>query len=930
MAITYNRRPLTFNTPSRNDVQQYYFNHCNWKGINQNHNFLLVDQETFSDAKNVYVDDKGVLKSRLPFNLQSSINGKKIKDLQIFGDVALCVYVDVNGDWHVGAIDIDNETWTVDLDIFDGYPLKAFRNGDYIYIFVNGTGFVTYDVKNKIFESSLYYEPITRIYTGGKFETYEDENLFSNYERYQYILFPSVNSDLANVISPNAIGKTGTYTHYINEEKITHEIYIDHEENFLNIIHEQLMNDSSGAYVTNAYGQMVPTMFIHNNFIYKYNRGSLYRASVSDLIFERIYRNDLSWNSFVKIKISSNDEILIIHSDGCRILDLNGNLLFNGFGNVDNLTSIFIDADYAYSKNNIPMGLVLSLNDHDLILHGYDFKNTKEIRLNLLTLESEPSSIISANTACLSASGFINDQCALINVSIDDLNLNTYNLTEIIRMRGTPPSVSARFGSLSRVEQNELYDVYQYSVVDASVFMSRKIKSSLLYSLDNLRMVTIYGGFSYYKDGKNYIEYGVLDGTKFENSINSNDSYYYNGSLYKNTTNGLFLVTDDGDRIITDRKGTLLLHDFSKYWLYVFSNEKVIVSNFRVSQEDLYVKVERNNFIDVDLLMKSYHVYCTSQNYLYVGDVIEDIDDNLEKLYFKKSNFNKFDSMIVGLHQISDKELAIFTVDDVWYSTEDENILYYRSKIEPKLKNNSNLITLQDSTTTLMPSTTGIVALSYQNFVNTTEQSTTYLTQDVLSLYSKFSTDVKSLNWKHYTLFYESDRNHVLLYDTRLQSWWYWELPKNVEKLFIIDVKLYAIAEGKIFIFSDDFNEYVDMVEPDVKLDIDWFIESQKLHFNQVNYYKHISNITLSAVQDGDTPFYVNLNVKNYRKTVDDGKAENFDYVVEVIRTFVKRLNYAKVCEFQYRLSSDNEYTSNTPLSLSNITIKYRIGGQVK
>jgi hypothetical protein len=111
---------------------------------------------------------------------------------------------------------------------------------------------------------------------------------------------------------------------------------------------------------------------------------------------------------------------------------------------------------------------------------------------------------------------------------------------------------------------------------------------------------------------------------------------------------------------------------------------------------------------------------------------------------------------------------------------------------------------------------------------------------------------------------------------------------------------------------------------------IEWFIESQKLHLNANNYYKHIVNMTFASVYDGDKSLMTNLDVKNYRKQVDNGKNETFFYKINVIRTYVKRLNYSKVCEFQYKLSSNEEQAIPIPLALSNISIKYKIGGQVR
>ena len=77
------------------------------------------------------------------------------------------------------------------------------------------------------------------------------------------------------------------------------------------------------------------------------------------------------------------------------------------------------------------------------------------------------------------------------------------------------------------------------------------------------------------------------------------------------------------------------------------------------------------------------------------------------------------------------------------------------------------------------------------------------------------------------------------------------------------------------------------------------------------------------------------MQVNNYRKKVNGniGSEQSYNsvnYNVETVRTFVQRLNYPKVNEFEYMLSYDNQTAINIPLSLSGITIKYKIGGQVR
>ena len=91
--------------------------------------------------------------------------------------------------------------------------------------------------------------------------------------------------------------------------------------------------------------------------------------------------------------------------------------------------------------------------------------------------------------------------------------------------------------------------------------------------------------------------------------------------------------------------------------------------------------------------------------------------------------------------------------------------------------------------------------------------------------------------------------------------------------------------------------------------------------------------MTLSSVLDvynPNEPVTFDMDVTNYRESVDDGETKTLVYKVQTIRTFVQRLNYFKVNEFQYTLRTDYDNRVQLPLSLSDITIKYKITGQVR
>src|SRR5574344_2022380 len=84
MNRTTNRTPVQVPIPSSKDR---YFNHIEWKGINDNKNVMGIDQQTFAEAENVYVNTEDILTSRPPITMRDKwgLSGE-ITNLWTFGE----------------------------------------------------------------------------------------------------------------------------------------------------------------------------------------------------------------------------------------------------------------------------------------------------------------------------------------------------------------------------------------------------------------------------------------------------------------------------------------------------------------------------------------------------------------------------------------------------------------------------------------------------------------------------------------------------------------------------------------------------------------------------------------------------------------------------------------------------------------------------
>ena len=113
---------------------------------------------------------------------------------------------------------------------------------------------------------------------------------------------------------------------------------------------------------------------------------------------------------------------------------------------------------------------------------------------------------------------------------------------------------------------------------------------------------------------------------------------------------------------------------------------------------------------------------------------------------------------------------------------------------------------------------------------------------------------------------------------------------------------------------------------------IDWHFQSQELSLGNINYKKRIVNITLQSLETDERKFSAILTCKNFRKTAFVSKEEVLEYKIDVVRTYVHRLNYLQSVQFQYLLSNDKQRAKKeqTPLSLSAAIVKYEIGEAVR
>lgn len=371
--------------------------------------------------------------------------------------------------------------------------------------------------------------------------------------------------------------------------------------------------------------------------------------------------------------------------------------------------------------------------------------------------------------------------------------------------------------------------------------------------------------------------------------------------------------------------------------VYSYFNKNIEVSKTTISSQ---------NYVVPSHVSELSNFYFSNGSDLYISQNYITQDGKFE-WYFPDITLQKFNYSITNLHPISNEIMSIFFNDEIWYVTfdnETQAYRYYKSKLQVGCKEGSDVITTFDGKYTIFSSHRGLVAMSYQDFIASDEQSLTYLSDTIYDNFAEYLNEpIKLHKYGFWLLVYKQNSKDGYVYDLRNNSWWPITGIGNNTKLVNIDNEVRLICNGKMYTLDKLDTNYFDY-DGTKRIKIPWFVKSQKLHLNSINNYKHIVNITFVSVHDAKLLEQSNCNeenldfklqVNNYRKKVDGNINSDKDYVsvnykIETVRTFVQRLNYSKINEFQYKLSSDEENAIEIPLSLNSITIKYKIGGQVR
>lgn len=321
--------------------------------------------------------------------------------------------------------------------------------------------------------------------------------------------------------------------------------------------------------------------------------------------------------------------------------------------------------------------------------------------------------------------------------------------------------------------------------------------------------------------------------------------------------------------------------------------------------------------------------------------LIEDRRYNKNKkplLYIPEGSIERRDKIISTLVNFAKGVIGIFHENEIWYMypnyDSDGNFvgyIYSKGRVGLGVMLGGEVETLYDGKTICFGTYRGVVGLQYEQLTQNEEQILIYLSDDISDRYQKFYTRSGSgiliFQYKFWIYFWQKGFKDCLVFDIRSQSWWPMSFAKPILDFAKYKDKMYIHTEDG-WASPTDESWYLDY-DKDI---IPWFFQSQELHFGLINNKKRIINITLQSLETDEKKFSAILTCKNFRKKAFVSSDQVLEYKIDVVRTFVHRLNYMQSIQFQYRLGNDAARTpkEQTPASLSATIVKYEVEEAVR
>lgn len=954
---TVNRTPKEINT----DVNNYskYKNQLNFKGIVLDSNIFAVDQDSFTDTNNIYVDEDMSLISREPITIEDIPAGtmpdnSRLVDIQYTKDII--VYISQNNNDSKYTISAYKENSGVKtLSNVGQYHLSTYNQ--YIICFKDtGAQILNINDFNTGWQDLKDFSevPVTKKVSGPSIKE-EPSNKFTDAHKDVYIRKNDIQTILPDDSTASVDGKIissyGTNTFKFNfgdrhwklpeyriikplNVELTSTVYnISANKNILAITLENniLLSYTGGAsFTTIEFPTSQAGLAGGAHCISEDGKCYFY---ITEVGVYRLTLDDLNW-TLIRVKNGLTNETLIDPTTGY----------------------IYDRPVYCYFKN----AEVFTFYYRQRIYFKAPGMWTGDAKYD--------------NMLCYL------DTTAPLAKNLGD-NLRTYNIKITVGDDGNGAAVCAVHTSDNKIyivtviglgtqTASTIY-VQQFDKIMNSPYIltindvSKLSTFSTGHSGNGVQIFGVYTG----SDVKTYSCEAGYDTSTSLNYINIVDIKTI--SLNSDATligiplllNGNVYITYSSvwdTQSILDAGGNLGSNTFN---FPKVNNIEIHRGKFTIAGDKFYILyngiIYTNNFADNDVIEVIY-TYSGSTNYFkdvpkvsYSGSELYLGFDNLLRITNNTRDGDKtlfslleiydqpFADNITGLINISTTQLAIFFDKAITICSKVENETsgyiyeYQKTRLSLGTRLGDDIINTLDGAATVFANARGLAIMNYQAYMATSDQVLTFISDKIVELWKEFyakSTNIKIVQMRNY-IYISNGTEEYLMIDTRTYTWWKFTVPTKVSKLVTDQIDLYLLS-NMLYLFNLNYNKdkyYDEVYDASGNMtQIPWRLESQRLHFNLPNHYKNIKQLIFQLKQTNKYQNTIRAQIKIFRKVIDYGDPQIVAFNIDEYRTFVKRFNYWKINELQWILANDTETAIPSQLKLNGIDIKYEVGEEVR
>lgn len=831
------------------------FTHTRFKGMCDNQNNIQIDQSTFSDVLNLYVDEHDVLTSRPPLKFNDDeayiidewtygyygfrfYRTKVIENDITYFDFTIRCYT------HDTHEDIEDDkygelSWLIQIDDIgeDDIPKLTFAEiEDKIYIWFAGIDFMCFNTSGTLINDKIlpYFEdarkylyiPIVRLFTNGIESDFEDTNFLTDtyIKRHLYSSTSSIN--FSNLVDKNM---TVNFRSDITNNVSTHLYDITVKEN-----QKEMLIYPYSTIGENAHVDMVSTNG-RNIFLRYYELTNVIEISfngrmfvelpkIYDILGEPFFTDDgFHLIAFTKNGIAS-----------CQIVNVNEYIW--------ELENYFEVGEHDLDLNIVPVGHFLTKDTKAYITQQWYGATRYTVVFmsspggNNYDMSQIPLTNIKLNLTYFQYTAIVNILYAN-TVSSDFLYLYRLRLkttgvissTIELKHNGDFPSTDMIFGVWDKCKNFDILQFDPTPIDETSSISELYICTTQYRSLAQLHN-TIFWRISvidYNASSSMTFSYpDVIEETSIYKKINSKNDVLTENALYKYTDTGYNRLPVPDNGLLSNAE---IHKPLSFVWYY-------IDDQLWTSQTNIDAQIELDEYVNMDngieiiedipnhhsILSENYLAYQTfdNKNLLQINTIKRDSENKNLLLYFPKINENTFSRKITNLQTVSQDEMGVFTEEEIWYVqrviTGDGLIAYTRpakSKLPFGCRDGSDVAIALNGSHLLFTTSRGIAALAPQENMATTEQTLTYLSDNIQSKYTdfyettvhstmlipdefniKFKPQIKIVNYQYWTLFYRYMDREILVLDSRNGSWWIWNTQYPIRRISVTD-RMYIVME---------------------------------------------------------------------------------------------------------------------------------------